>query len=371
MKSKTKLSTAILIGFVFLFSTNCFSQIKKDSIELERRIKELFEKENSVDIYACVGEIEHFDYNDYSCPICGRKVNDINNDSFISGMGSVGKIVQEIKQMGYDVCLDVNNFCEKCSGKSIYNPELKFMIRFSSDSKYKYSYSNDLISYNCLLEFLRGKESFKVKCGEKLIADNIDEIYRMTGLGKEYSNQGREQQKIIKRDSLELERRLKYIYRTPYTGNFYSLLWGRNYSDEYDYYKCPTCGKETRRSAISLEELRMIEIIFNRIKDAGYDVALEQREYCKYCSKRIFIKDASLFFKIRFSPNTEYHIVSTNNFYEYDCLFQFLLYRKKFWSENTELPICLNVDIIQKMTGLGSDLIIPIKPKKKKKWYEK
>lgn len=400
MKSKTKLSTAILIGSAVIGATNCEAQIennskdlqkdsknenqlepkifipKKDSIELEQRLKELStttykgKLERGAMCYESGGITEV----DYVCPICGE--NSIKKHSEVSSIGKIGKIFKEIKSLGYDVVLDVDDFCEKCSGKTIQDPSLKFKIRFSPNSKYHIARTNIISDYNCLLQFLLNKEKYPDIDGRELtIGDNIDVIYKMTGLGKVYQENER-LPIIIIRDSIELENRLKFLSETPYSGVLYSPIsfqpscYVSSFSSSYGYYVCPTCGKETRRLKSVLSDVGKIEGIVKIIKDAGYDVVLEQKEYCKYCSGRIFLNNASFVFKIRFSENSDYHIVKSSILGDYICLWRFLLYKKTYIQDRTGYTIHDNVDIIQKMTGLGSDLNIPIKPKKKKKWYE-
>ncbi|MBP1630813.1 MAG: hypothetical protein H6Q15_1706 [Bacteroidetes bacterium] len=400
MKNKTKLSTAILIGSAVIGATNCEAQVennskdlqkdsknenqlepkifipKKDSIELEQRLKELStttykgKLERGAMCYESGGITEV----DYVCPICGENSN--KKHSEVSSIGKIGKIFKEIKLLGYDVVLDVDDFCEKCSGKIIKDPSLKFMIRFSPNSKYHIVRTNIISDYNCLLQFFLNKEKYPSINGRELtIGDNTDVIYKMTGLGKVYQEYDR-YAKIIIRDSIELEKRLKFLSETPYTGEFYSPIsfqpssYESSISSSYGYYVCPTCGKETRRPSLVLFDIENIEKIVKQIKDAGYDVVLEQKEFCKYCSGRIFLNNASFVFKIRFSENSDYHVVKSDISGDYSCLFHFLLFRKTFVVNSRRYTIHDNIDIIQKMTGLGSDLNIPIKPKKKKKWYE-
>jgi len=393
----TKLSTAILIGSAVIGSTNCEAQvekdslelsnnpnkenqlekkfpiIKKDSIELEKRLKELsitpyFGKLNTGAM--CYESGSAIISKDYICPICGKKSDIKNYDHW--GISEIREIVKDIKSLGYDVILDETQFCEVCNGEKDTNPYLYFKIRFSENSPYHSTNSNILSDYNCLLQFLLGKEKFTSdREVEKSIYDNVYIIYKMTGLGKEIIKEYRSQT-IIKKDSVELENRLKILAQTPYTGNFgyYGATCYTGFYESYDYYKCPTCGKETRRTTSQLNSLKQIEKIVNKIKESDYDVSLEQKEYCKYCTHRVFIKEPTLVFKIRFSDSSDYHIAQSSVLSDYSCLQEFLLNRKTFLDNRSIKTIHDNVDIIQKMTGLGSDLNIPTKPKKKKKWYE-
>lgn len=168
---------------------------------------------------------------------------------------------------------------------------------------------------------------------------------------------------IIKQDSVELEKRLKELSNNYCEfGNIISTTCGNIVDNEYGYYVCPNCGKKTRRNGRSINELIAVENIVKKIKDAGYDVILEQKEYCKYCSHRMFIKDASLVFKIRFSSNSDYHVARLNNLIDYFSLIDFLS-NKKIRAKGDNIYEV--IEVINKMTGLGSEIIIS-NPKPKK-----
>ena len=136
MKSKTKLSTAILIGSAVIGATNCEAQvekdslelsnnpnkenqlqktfpiIKKDSIELEKRLKELSETEYKGELRGGAMCYMPMYINDrpYTCPVC----NTIQMVSAFDAIAidTIRVKVQKINDIGYDVILDENEFCE-------------------------------------------------------------------------------------------------------------------------------------------------------------------------------------------------------------------------------------------------------------------
>lgn len=231
MKNKTKLSTAILIGSAVIGSTNCEAQvekdslelsnnpnkenqlekkfpiIKKDSIELEKRLKELAETEYKGELkggamcYANAISVNK----DYICPFCGKKTMRTNYDLW--RIKKISKAVEEIKSLGYDAILNESEYCQFCSnseyikeddvqseiGKTTYTyanknskePTLIFKIRFSKVGKYHVVKSNIDEDYLILLEFLKGNDKYDAgSTGELPLHVEIDVLKKMTGLGK-------------------------------------------------------------------------------------------------------------------------------------------------------------------------------------------
>ena len=169
---------------------------------------------------------------------------------------------------------------------------------------------------------------------------------------------------IIKQDSIELEKILKELSSNSCEFGFIiSTTCGNIVDHEYEDYVCPHCSKKTKRSKRSINELKSAENIVKKINDAGYDVILEQKEYCKFCSHRVFINEPTLVFKIRFSKNSPYHVAKTNNAIDYLSIIDFLSNRNIRTKENNLYEV---IEVINKMTGLGSE-IITSKPKTKKK----
>ena len=113
------------------------------------------------------------------------------------------------------------------------------------------------------------------------------------------------------------------------------------------------------------------------MKQLGYDVILDEHEFCVKCEgeaskiikekeffKRIQYPNAQLIFKIRLSPNEVYHTAQSDIRSDYNCVLEFLK-GNDFCrgARDATLPIHDNIDVIQKMLGLGKDI-----PFVKRKW---
>ena len=194
---------------------------------------------------------------------------------------------------------------------------------------------------------------------------------------------------IIKKDSIELKKRLKELAETEYKGKLAmgAMCYEVALSVEKDY-TCPTCNKKTKRTNSDIWFIEYISKIIKEIRTLGYDVVLDEKEYCQYCSGSKFInnndvkyevgkttyeyasnpnEEPLLIFKIRFSENSQYHVVRTNIGNDFSILLEFLKGKDKYDAGSEgEIPLHMEIDVIKKMTGLGSE-IITSKPKTKKK----
>ncbi len=120
----------------------------------------------------------------YICPVCGDSTM---STSYQNGnVRSIRKVVESIKNLGYDAILDERQFCQHCSGKKIDYPSLLFKIRFSPDQEYHTEYSNLEDDYRYVLEFLQSSDK---KEFVKYVNNNIhtaqkaiESIKKMTGL---------------------------------------------------------------------------------------------------------------------------------------------------------------------------------------------
>lgn len=197
MKSKTKLSTAILIGSAVIGSTNCEAQIEndskdnpkiiKDSVDLEKSLKELSETEYKGKLNSgamCYAVVAKRDTTDFICSVCNKntryRIDDINHIKYIK------KTFDEIKSLKYDVILDESEYCEHCNKTKLKEPSLIFKIRFSKDADYHVIKSNINEDYLILLDFLKGKDTYiKYEHDIRPIHWKIDVIKKMTGLGND------------------------------------------------------------------------------------------------------------------------------------------------------------------------------------------
>ena len=165
----------------------------------------------------------------------------------------------------------------------------------------------------------------------------------------------------VNTDSIKLEQRLKELSQTKYEGE---LAWGAMCYDAmapvYVDYICSHCGHTIREKYDNwiVGEINLIEEFVTKMGKLGYDVILDKTEYCPCCSERD-IKNPELIFKIRFSAKADYHIARSNIANEYQCMLAFLSNEDKYKGHyDEEHALHDNVAIIQKMTGLGKDLVI-------------
>ena len=157
-------------------------------------------------------------------------------------------------------------------------------------------------------------------------------------------------------DKAELEKRLIKLTQTPYTGKVAigaDCYAPQNFFEYVDYI-CPVCKKPTTYNSLKFDprELRKIKEIVNELKKKGYDVLLDQTEYCEFCNGKKMSEPMSIF-KIRFDDNDEYHI-ARSDFYDFKYLQTFLQGRDHFLGsyDNTK-ALHWEIDRIHKMTGLG------------------
>lgn len=160
-------------------------------------------------------------------------------------------------------------------------------------------------------------------------------------------------------DSVMLENRLKELAELPWrTNRLIAMCYSSAYILKTVKYTCPHCGKTTKVDDYKIKNLLKIEKLFKEIEAEGYDVVLDRREFCSKCSRRNKVEYPEVIFKIRFSEKGEYHIVKSNNQSDYITLLAFLQDRKSYTSNRGEKYLPEEIDVIQKMTGLGRDLII-------------
>jgi len=167
-------------------------------------------------------------------------------------------------------------------------------------------------------------------------------------------------------DKDELEKRLVELAETPFTGELsYGAMCYLMTGPDDDEYKCVICNKLTfhMRFSDTYEIIKSIREIVDEMREAGYDVWLDEREYCDYCSvskelkKDVWLKEG-LVFNIRFSAEQQYHQVQTIRISDFLCLHAFLLGKDYFEGErNQSYSIHDNIDLIHKMTGLGESLL--------------
>ena len=171
-----------------------------DSVALVDRLKELKSLDYdtlplfSAMCYAKAIPIEA----EYVCGVCGKTSP---SDSYTNGnIESIRRVVEQMKNMGYDVVLDETMFCNHCSAQNnksdakkegdsvvgMQRPELIFKIRFSKDAPYHVAKSNVYAEYSAVASFLKSKQDFVdfVENNRDKAKSNILVIQKMTGLEK-------------------------------------------------------------------------------------------------------------------------------------------------------------------------------------------
>jgi hypothetical protein len=170
---------------------------------------------------------------------------------------------------------------------------------------------------------------------------------------------------LIVKDREMLEKRLKELSETEYKGElFCGAMCYSIAAPTKEYDTCPVCGEKTVQTNYMVWNIKSIRKIVAEIKQLGYDVILDEHEFCVKCGGDIQAPDAQLIFKIRLSPNEAYHTAQSNIISDYNCVLEFLKGNDFCRGEQYEtLPIHDNIDVIQKMLGLGKDI-----PFVKRKW---
>ncbi len=164
------------------------------------------------------------------------------------------------------------------------------------------------------------------------------------------------------KDSVRLEARLLELSKTEYKGKLsYGAMCYDIIATATVDYVCTYCGDtiKGRYDEWDIKFVNMIESIVDSIKAKGYDAVLDKSELCPNCSKKETVHP-ELIFKIRFSKKADYHIARSNIINEYSCVRDFIEGRDVYtdWTD-VEYAIHDDVNIIQKMTGLGQGIETP------------
>lgn len=155
-------------------------------------------------------------------------------------------------------------------------------------------------------------------------------------------------------DSISLVQRLKALNTASY--DTFALPNAMCYSVAMpmeENYVCPKCGAETASTAYKNGNIRSIRGVVGEIKSMGYDVVLDESQYCHKCngSKEDY---PELKFKIRFSEKAGYHVASSNTSGDYSAVKAFLEGEKSFreYVSNNLDEARRTLKIVEKMTGL-------------------
>lgn len=162
---------------------------------------------------------------------------------------------------------------------------------------------------------------------------------------------------IVQKDLLE--ERLKELAETPYTevpfcAMCYSI--GALYPRYVDYI-CPKCSSISVCKEDDIMVLERIRKIIPELKSVGYDIVLEEPEYCEQCRGNTPSKSLSYTFQIRFNPDDDYHVARTSDAYDFVCLHSFLMGGIGYHAYRDDEMLHDKIDTISKMTGLGADTV--------------
>lgn len=155
-------------------------------------------------------------------------------------------------------------------------------------------------------------------------------------------------------DSESLVKRLKALATADY--DTFELPNAMCYSVAMpieENYVCPKCGAKTASTTYKNGNVRSIRGIVAEIKAMGYDVVLDESQYCHKCngSKEEY---PELRFKIRFSKDAEYHVAGSNTSSDYSAVKAFFEGEKVFreFVANNRDEAKRTLKIVEKMTGL-------------------
>lgn len=120
----------------------------------------------------------------YVCPVCGKETPSTSYQ--IGNMRSIRQVVENMKNLGYDVQLVESEFCQYCNGKKMDYPSLKFRISMNKNGYYHEAYSNLYDDYANLMTFLvceKKKDFVNSVSNNKTEAEKVfRSIEKMTGL---------------------------------------------------------------------------------------------------------------------------------------------------------------------------------------------
>lgn len=120
----------------------------------------------------------------YVCPVCGKETPSTSYQ--IGNMRSIRQVVENMKNLGYDVQLVESEFCQYCKGKKLDYPSLKFRISMNKNGYYHEAYSNLYDDYANLMTFLvceKKKDFVNSVSNNKTEAEKVfRSIEKMTGL---------------------------------------------------------------------------------------------------------------------------------------------------------------------------------------------
>ena len=185
--------------------------------------------------------------------------------------------------------------------------------------------------------FLGSDEPFTFELDEPFTFE-LDELEYMNELTREELNE-RLRELAEKQNELEfVESAMCYA---PYEGEI-----------AYTPLPCSTCSAKAQMTDWQIESLERIQAIVNEMISEGFDVKLDVTISCKKCADEYSARFLTSF-GIRFTDDTDYHMVETSYAEDYEILLAFLR-GEEFYADTVGLsfPLHQRQGVIKKMTGL-------------------
>jgi hypothetical protein len=128
------------------------------------------------------------------------------------------------------------------------------------------------------------------------------------------------------------------------------------YSTEACLWLCELCGKTTEYAPEERNSLSNARKLFEAMEKSGVETTKKKSDYCQYCGEGNRNKAAHrLIFKIRFSKNESYHVARVYEYADIGCLFAFLAGQNP--SPYCSMYLSHMTNRIKRMTGLG--IVLP------------
>jgi len=155
-------------------------------------------------------------------------------------------------------------------------------------------------------------------------------------------------------DKKLLEKRLEELAVTQYTGEIsYGAMCYSPMHPSPGEYVCVICNRKTEHSFgnLFLKKLMKSREIIKDLQSNGYDVQLDEREFCQYCNTNDIEFEPNPYLNIRFEETDDYH-TSKVGFHSLKLLQTFLLGGDHIHGayDNT-VSLHESIDILSKMTG--------------------
>jgi len=185
------------------------------------------------------------------------------------------------------------------------------------------------IAFSTLLAACTGRVAYSFE---------LDELEYMNELTREELNE-RLRELAEKQNELEfVESAMCYA---PYEGEI-----------KYTPLPCSTCSAKAQMTDWQIESLERIQAIVNEMISEGFDVKLDVTISCKKCADEYSARFLTSF-GIRFTDDTDYHMVETSYAEDYEILLAFLR-GEEFYADTVGLsfPLHQRQGVIKKMTGL-------------------